>query len=177
MSRKFVNRRGRKPELVKVGITGPRPENLCGVPDAHLRSSIRDQLEIELEAHDGLVHAYSGMARGVDTVFATQALRMGIELHAVIPFEGFEARWSAADQRKLETLLAKAASIQVVCEEGSKEAYQRRNEALVDNVNILLGYYVPGKAGGTANCLAYAKDRPVWVRKFVVTELFEQLNG
>jgi uncharacterized phage-like protein YoqJ len=137
---------------------------------------MRDTLEVYLEEHDGLVHAYSGMARGVDTIFATQALRMGIPLYAALPFEGFDAQWGANDRRVLEELLSQAKHVEIVCEEGSKAAYQARNQFLVDSSNVLLAYVVPGKAGGTANCVAYAKTISHPVRSTDITQLFPTLD-
>jgi len=177
--KKFGTRRPKntkRPELIKLAVTGPRPENMEGTPAAYVRSSMRDTLEVYLEEHDGLVHAYSGMARGIDTIFATQALRMGIPLIAVIPFEGFDAQWSAADRRKLQELLAQAKEVRIVCDEGSKAAYQARNQEMVDSVNTLLAYQVPGKAGGTANCVAYAKTSNTPVRSTDITQLFPTLD-
>jgi uncharacterized phage-like protein YoqJ len=137
---------------------------------------MRDTLEVYLEEHDGNVHAYSGMARGVDTIFATQALRMGIPLIACIPFDGFDAQWGDHDKLVLAGLLDKAKEVHIICDEGSRVAYQTRNEFLVDNANLLLAYYVPNTKGGTANCIAYAKTTTTTVREADITELFSKLK-
>jgi len=179
MSRKFGPRRrgnAKKPELIKLAVTGPRPEKMQGVPPAYVRSHMRDTLEIYLEEHDGLVHAYSGMARGVDTIFATQALRMGIDLYAMVPFEGFDAQWDEYDRKKLAELLDQAKEVRIICDEASKGAYQARNMEMVDAVNVLLPYYIPGQTGGTANCIAYAKTTSTLVRSTNITELFPTLD-
>ena len=168
--------REQKPELIKVAVTGPRPENMAGVPAAYIRSNVRDTLEVMLEDHDGLVHAYSGMARGVDTIFATQALRMGIPLYAVIPFQDFDAAWDDADRRILENLLQSAKHVETVCDIGSKAAFQARNMWLVDNCDLLLAYHVPGKTGGTANCIAYARSVVKSIRATDITKLFPTLD-
>lgn len=183
----FRSRR-KKSELIKLAVTGPRPENMEGVPAAYIRSSIRDTLEVYLEEHDGYVHAYSGMARGVDTIFATQALRMGIPLIACVPFEGFDELWSPNDKRVLAELLAQAKEVHVVSD-GAKinpnACYNFRNRFLVDNSNVLLAYYVPSKpanskiyikASGTANCIEYAKTTTTIVRETDITELFSLLK-
>lgn len=168
--------REQKPELIKVAVTGPRPENMAGVPAAYVRSHVRDTLEVMLEDHDGLVHAYSGMARGVDTIFASQAIRMGIPLYAVIPFEGFDSAWSPFDRDLLNRLLERAKEVSVVCDAGSKAAYQARNIAMVDKCDLLLAYNVPSQSGGTANCMAYARSAIKPMRSIDITKLFPTLD-
>lgn len=166
----------KKPELIRVAVTGPRPENMAGVPAAYVRSHVRDTLEVLLEDHDGLVHAYSGMARGVDTIFATQAVRMGIPLFAVVPFAGFDSEWSPAEREALGRLLEQAREVQVVCIEGSKAAYQARNIWMVDHCDLLLAYNVPGKSGGTKNCMEYARSVIKPMRSIDITKLFPTLD-
>jgi len=173
---RHARKREKKRELIKLSVTGPRPHKMEDVPPAFIRSHMRDILEVYLEEHDGLVHAYSGMQRGVDTIFATQALRMGIPLYAAVPFEGFDSQWSDFDRRQLRELLDQAAEVQTVCEAGSVEAYQRRNEFLVDRTDVLLAYYVPNQEGGTANCMAYAETRSTIVRATDITQLFPTLD-
>jgi uncharacterized phage-like protein YoqJ len=166
----------KKPELIRVAVTGPRPENMAGVPVAYVRSHIRDTLEVLLEDHDGLVHAYSGMARGIDTIFATQALRMGIQFHAVIPFQGFDAAWTPFDQQVLNDLLEQAREVHTVCDEGSKAAYQARNIWMVNHCDLLMAYNVPGQTGGTANCMSYARSAIKPMRSVDITKLFPTLD-
>lgn len=168
--------RDKKPELIRIGVTGPRPENLAGVPPAYIRSNVRDTLEVMLEDHDGLVHAYSGMARGVDTIFAQQAVRMGIPLFAVVPFAGFDSQWSQFDRQILNDLLEQAREVKVVCDEGSRAAYQARNIWMVDNCDLLLAYHIPGQAGGTANCMQYARSAIKPMRSIDITKLFPSLD-
>lgn len=166
----------KKPELIRVAVTGPRPENMAGIPTAYVRSHVRDTLEILLEEHDGLVHAYSGMARGVDTIFAQQAVRMGIPLFAIVPFAGFDTQWNPFDRQVLNDLLEQARDVRVVCDEGSKAAYQVRNIAMVDACDALLAYHIPGKAGGTKNCIEYAHSVVKTVYKTDITKLFPTLD-
>lgn len=168
--------RDRQPELIRIAVTGPRPENMAGVPAAYVRSHVRDTLEVMLEDHDGLVHAYSGMARGIDTIFAQQAVRMGVPLYAMVPFSGFDAQWGPFDRQVLNDLLEQAREVCVVCDEGSKAAYQARNIAMVDKSDLLLAYNVPGQAGGTANCMAYARTVIKPMRSIDITKLFPTLD-
>jgi uncharacterized phage-like protein YoqJ len=147
-----------------------------GVPAAYVRSHVRDTLEVLLEEHDGLVHAYSGMARGVDTIFATQALRMGIPLFASVPFPNFDSQWNSFDRDVLARMLEQAREVKVVCDEYSDAAYQARNIYMVDHCDVLLAYHVPGKAGGTANCIEYAHNVVKTVYKTDITKLFPTLD-
>lgn len=98
-----------------------------------------------------------GCALGVDTWSAEEAVEIGIPIHAAIPFEGFNKSWPYESQKKLEGLLKQCTEVTVV-NPGSYRAwfFQTRNEWMVNHSNRLLAVW-NGTAGGTWNCVNYAR--------------------
>lgn len=97
----------------------------------------------------------SGMALGVDTWAAEACLQLGAPFHAYIPFRGQESRWPAVSQGHYRFLLEQATQIIEVSRPGyAAWKMQRRNEAMSDSCDILLGCWM-GTPGGTGNCVRY----------------------
>lgn len=101
----------------------------------------------------------SGMALGVDTLWALVALELNIPVIAAIPFEGQERMWPAKSRSLYNLILTdKRVTKHVVCEGGyAAWKMQKRNEWMVDNCDILVAVW-DGTFGGTGNCVAYAKS-------------------
>ena len=99
----------------------------------------------------------SGGALGYDQYSAFVCLKLGIPYDLAIPFEGFEKRWTEQSKRAFQALRNKAAKTVIIEKEFSIAAYQRRNEFLVDNCDLLVACW-NGTPGGTANCVRYAES-------------------
>lgn len=100
----------------------------------------------------------SGMAIGFDTYLAREALAQKIPLVAAVPFSGQEAPWPDNARKEYRRLLSRATRVQIVEDGGyANWKYHRRNQWMVDNCDILLAAW-NGKSGGTANCVAYARQ-------------------
>jgi len=96
------------------------------------------------------------MALGWDTAVAIAALRGGIPLVAAVPFQGQEARWPAAAQKRYRDILAHADRIAIISPDSySPQAMHVRNRWMVDRCDILATLW-SGAPGGTAACVAYA---------------------
>lgn len=141
-----------------VAVTGHRPQKLgnewdgIGPVSDRIRAWLRSQL-IELKP----THAISGMALGVDQIFAELAIELKIPLIAAVPCANQDAPWRATSQKRYAALLAKAMQIVHVSEEyDGPKCMQRRNEWMVDHCAVLLAVW-DGSKGGTANCVAYAE--------------------
>jgi uncharacterized phage-like protein YoqJ len=101
----------------------------------------------------------SGMALGSDMAACDVCIKLGIPYIACLPFVGQELLWSAADKSRYTELLAIAASIEVICEGGfANWKYQKRNEYIVDNSDMMIGIW-DGSKSGTKNCLDYAQKQ------------------
>lgn len=95
----------------------------------------------------------SGMAVGFDlaaaeTVLALRESRPGLRLVAVVPFEGQEARFSAADRERYCRVLAAADERIIICGHYRRDCYARRNDFLTDRSSVLVAWY-DGSPGGT----------------------------
>jgi uncharacterized phage-like protein YoqJ len=104
---------------------------------------------------------------------------MGIPLFASVPFPNFDSQWSPFDRDVLARMLEQARETKVVCDEYSDAAYQARNIYMVDHCDLLLAYNVPGKpgkTGGTANCMEYARSVIKPMRNIDITKLFPTLD-
>jgi len=101
--------------------------------------------------------AISGMALGVDTLWAEIALERGVALHAYVPFPAEADRWPAAAQERYLRLLELAAEVVTVAPSYRPSAFQERNEAMVEACDVLAGVWDGRRTGGTWNCLEDAR--------------------
>lgn len=145
-------------------VTGHRPNKLWGydLTDENytkLRELMASAISYQAEVHGADIIAITGMALGVDQLFAEVALEHPdvTEVHAYVPFEGFEAKWPQHSKDHYENLLDQCANVEYVSE-GGYAAYkmQVRNEAMVNEAHAILAVW-DGTAGGTANTVKAAK--------------------
>ena len=141
-----------------AAFTGHRPDKLGGWDPLHpivgrVKRAIRHAL-IELWPTEVI----SGMALGVDQWADQEAVDLGIPFVAALPCDHPEAPWPLPSQERYRALLAKAARVHVV-RPGPYHSWKmdRRNEWMVDNCDLLLAVW-DGSRGGTANCVAYARQ-------------------
>lgn len=100
----------------------------------------------------------SGMALGIDTLWAMLAIENNIPLIAAIPFEDQPIKWPVSSKLLYWDLIKKA---HMVVNVSGKLIYspaymQLRNEWMVDNCTKLIAVW-DGSPGGTANCIRYAQ--------------------
>lgn len=143
-----------------VAGTGHRPGKLGGYDEVtftRLTSLARGRLR-ELKPEKVI----SGMALGWDQAVANAALDLHIPLIAAVPFDGFEARWTHAQQDRFSLLLDQSDEVETCSPYPGQRAYQLRNEWMVDRANLMLALW-DGSWGGTFNCIRYAEKvgRPV----------------
>ena len=156
--------------MIRAMITGHRPNKLSGYGPSPLQDAIRlwmrAELSVLLAAHGTDLRAISGMALGVDTWWAEEALALAVPLHAYIPFVGQENIWPRASQEHYQSLIERA-EVAVVCSEGGYGAskMQLRNKRMVDDADVHLAVW-DGTPGGTANCVGYMEQRGFTPRRF-----------
>jgi len=113
---------------------------------------------------DSIDAIISGMALGWDQALATAAIQMDIKLIAAIPFIGQEKLWPAESQDIYNSILEKADQVTVICEGSyNPSKMQVRNEWMVNKSELVLALW-DGTAGGTYNCVKYARERGITVR-------------
>jgi uncharacterized phage-like protein YoqJ len=151
--------------MLKVSVTGQRPKTLDN--DYTYQSDLWKFIYEELEATFLKINPpkiYVGGALGVDTVAAEVALKLNIPYVLCKPFIGQEDSWGPEQQRHYNELADYAQSVVVL---GTKDQlpwiYQKRNEYMVDNSDIVVAVW-NGFKGGTRNCVEYAlkQKQTVW---------------
>lgn len=103
---------------------------------------------------DGYHTFLCGMAVGFDLAAAEAVVALGrelagLELVAVVPFEGTERNFSEADKGRFRAILAAADKVVTLAPRYSAEVYAVRNNFLVDNSSAIIAYF-DGSKGGTA---------------------------
>lgn len=146
---------------MKIAVTGHRPDKLNNdyAGTSILSESIYDELAAVVNRNTD-VTIITGMALGVDTLFAWVGIDMKRPIIAAIPFIGQEKQWPDASQKVYRDILNNSLVTQKVISEPGYAAYkmQKRNEWMVDNCDGLIAVW-NGTPGGTANCVRYAQSK------------------
>ena len=149
-----------KDELRKIRccLIGHRPQSL---------KRLEDDVKVDLEngivktIAEGYTTFISGMTYGVDIWAAEIVIRLKqsdpkLHLIAAIPFPGFEEEWAEDWCSRYRYLLSRAEYVKVMEPNYSKEAYQRRNEWMVDHSGKVIAV-CNGQTGGTRDTIRYAR--------------------
>jgi uncharacterized phage-like protein YoqJ len=158
--------------MVKIAVTGHRPHKLGGYNATDnfkaIRRHMRDFLE---QAPDGELCLISGGALGIDQFWMEVGLHMDLPVIAMLPFEGYDAKWPDFSRQKHKKLLDRCEEVVYACESGYEPwKLQKRNELMVDNCDVLTAYW-DGTSGGTMNCLDYAGDRSKIINIFQLQDI------
>lgn len=144
-----------------IGCTGHRPDKLPNketgykLPNKTYIYICKETEKLLLELKPD--KCITGMALGYDQYFANICIKLGIPFIAAIPFEDQDKNWFEDSKKIYKRLLGKASEIVVVSPPGySAHKMQLRNQYIVDNSDLLIACW-NGSAGGTANCVNYAK--------------------
>lgn len=147
---------------LKICVTGHRPSKLYGYNLRDLRwQRLKEKFKRILIEND-CDEAITGMALGVDTVFALAVLELksegyNIKLHCAIPCRSYSCKWFKESVELYNDILSKADIVKLVAnEEYNPWLLQERNEYMVDLADKVIAVY-NGLGGGTANCIRYAE--------------------
>jgi hypothetical protein len=146
---------------MKIGVTGHRPENFPKWVDL---SKVVDGIQRYIQAYveDGSIgHVgwITGGARGVDLWVARRIITARGKNHLILPFPAreFTRHWHTEDREELMDVMMES-TIQVMQPEFSKLSYILRDQAIVDQCDLLFAVMDPGAtAGGTFQTVQYAK--------------------
>ena len=144
-------------------VTGHRPPGVGGYrtpnpTEQWVRATLRTILERLLTRDPNLV-AISGMALGVDQIFAEEAIGLGIPVHAAVPFKGQERMWPKQSREHYQNLLSLCTEITFVCSSGyAVWKMQHRNVWMIDNSTQAVAVW-NGSAGGTGNAVRVLRKR------------------
>lgn len=148
---------------MKVAITGHRPNKLGNDYDLvsplvkEIKSSIIKILVNECNDLKNLT-LISGMALGIDTLFAKIAIEFDYPLHAYIPCMGQEKMWVQKSKDLYNEILQHPlCNVRYISRQNyTPSCMQLRNEWMVNDCNLLIAVW-DGTSGGTKNCVDYAK--------------------
>lgn len=144
------------PNVLVAAIVGHRPEKIQDFP------FIMEQLSYAFKVFE-VGQVIQGMAAGVDLESAVIAHMEYIPFVCARPWAGHSPR--VADRDTYNWAIKNSAKVHV-CNPSlvypGPFVYQRRNEWMVDNSDMLISVW-DGSKSGTANCVKYAIGKiPVW---------------
>lgn len=150
---------------MKICVTGHRPNKIYGY-DIHNKqwTELKKKFKKLLVKHN-CDEAITGMALGVDTVFALAVLELkeegngNIKLHCAIPCINHSGKWNKESVVLYNYILSKADTVKLISDEEYKPwLMQKRNEYMVDLADKVIAVW-DGSKGGTYNCVSYAEKR------------------
>src|SRR5207245_1569229 len=125
---------------------------------------VEEAMRRELDTVRGPLVAVSSLAKGADQLLATLIVRRGGEVHAVVPFAGYEQTLEGQDLVMYRKLLG-SATVEVLQTPGTEEdAYLAAGKRVVELSELMFAVWnsQPAKGkGGTADIVAYAIERRV----------------
>lgn len=153
---------------MNVMVCGHRPPRIGGYltpnpTEQWVRSILRSLLEGLKKRHPD-IEGITGMALGVDMIFAEVCLDLEIPYTAALPFRGQEKRWPEESQIRYNQLLKAAKSIVVVDEIQSYHSdhfggkMYLRNKWMVDHTKLTIAVW-DGSPGGTASAVKFARKK------------------
>lgn len=142
-----------------VAGTGHRPVSMpCGYNEEHTWAlEIKTRINNWLSLNKPKV-VISGMAIGFDTWLAEEAINLGIEVHAYLPYLGQGNNWpKEASERYLNILCHPLVKIIYTSKDYSKASFHIRDRAMIDDADIILALWSGQTKGGTYETLEYCK--------------------
>lgn len=128
---------------------------------AHIRAYVRRGIRAELRRSAPHIIGVCSLAVGSDQLFATEVLREGGQLHAVVPCKRYETTFAGSESlSRYESLLRRAVLVEFGAFPGpSEEAFFAAGKRVVTLSDRLLAVWdgKPARGrGGTADVVAYA---------------------
>lgn len=146
-----------------ICVTGHRPNKMYGYNINNTQWNALKHKFKELLLSTGCSEAITGMALGVDTVFALAVLELkesgfDIKLHCAIPCKNQSCKWPQESVNIYNSILDRADIVKLVSDEEYKPyLMQKRNEYMVDLADKVIAVW-DGSSGGTGNCVRYAES-------------------
>jgi len=148
-------------KTVNFMVTGHRPQKLGGYdPNNPITSAVRKQMRSILikakDKHGDKLRCITGMALGVDRIFAELAIELGVKFYAFVPMLDAAGNQPEESREHFQSLLNQAEACVYVVHDRPKSfgwALNLRNVAMVKNSQGAMAVW-DGSKGGTANCVA-----------------------
>lgn len=144
-----------------IAATGHRPDKLNNEwnMDGPASTWVTSQLKLVIDKHkpDKII---SGMALGVDILWALIGIELDIPVVAALPFIGQEDTWSTQAQSLYNEILAHPLVTSNILYSGIYASWKllKRNEYMVDNCDLLVAVWDWSTTSGTGKCVKYAKS-------------------
>lgn len=148
--------------VIKICVTGHRPNKMYGYDINNKQWTELKEKFKNLLKENNCDEAITGMALGVDTVFALAVLELkeegyDVKLHCAIPCVNYTWKWIKESVDLYDKIIAKADIYKLVSDEFYKPwLMQRRNEYMVYLADKVIAVW-NGSTGGTYNCVKYAE--------------------
>ena len=149
---------------MKISVTGHRPNKMYGYDIRNKQWTELKEKFKRLLVENNCDEAITGMALGVDMVFALAVLELKeegypIKLHCAIPCQNHSSKWIAESIKLYNDILSRADVVKLVTN-APYQPYlmQKRNEYMVDLADKVIAVW-DGSKGGTGNCVKYAEKR------------------
>ena len=150
---------------IVCAFTGHRPKSFPWGYNENAPSCVmlKEVLAVQISAlaERGVTDFLSGMAQGVDLWCAQIVLDLrkkhpAFKLHAILPCEGQESKWTVSAQEHYHSILKQANEVVYVGQEYSRDCMLERNRWLVEYSSILLAVYNGTLRSGTGATVRYA---------------------
>ncbi len=123
-----------------------------------LKKVLKDKIE------EGCCAFLAGGAIGFDTIAAQTVLELReeyphIRLELILPFKGQEERWNRSQKAVYRDIIAKADTVEYLCEGYMTLAYHARNKALINRSDCCICFMKSDRrSGGTSQTVDMAKE-------------------
>jgi len=136
--------------------------------NARTANLVNQAVREKLSGHPADVTGLSCLADGADQIFARAVVDIGGKLEVIIPAEEYRAGLPAEAHAEYDDLLARAVSVHLLpFTQSTSESHMAASKLMVDEADELYAVWdgQPARAyGGTADVVAYARDRGTTVR-------------
>lgn len=140
-------------------VTGHRPQGLNQTQRAYIKAVLPAIVE-ELVKDYRVDTLLSGMAQGVDLIWAGIARQSSLRLEAYIPFPKQTKGWDAEWVSYREELMGYASFIHQASNSYATWAFHKRNDMMLDNCDVVVAVWDPRRrGGGTASVVRKARER------------------
>lgn len=140
-------------------VTGHRPQGLNQIQRAYIKAVLPAIVE-ELARDHNVGTLLSGMAQGVDLIWAGIARQFRLQLEAYIPFPEQTKGWDAEWVNYREGLMDYASFIHQASNRYATWAFHKRNDMMLDDCDVVVAVWDPRRSGGgTASVVRKARER------------------
>lgn len=167
---------------MRIAITGHRPNKLGSEYDGvgPYSNAIRRALQDVINIHKP-TQLITGMALGVDMLWAEAGILNKVPFTAAIPCAGQDSVWPPKSRERYRLITSNPlCTIHFVSMKPyTPECMQARNIWMVDNSDMLIAIW-DGSSGGTKNCYDYAANQyrgPYLIKTFSPKLLLDQYNS